>query len=1019
MADQVTIDKKLFHDRLSAFLAAWKTDRRSGDGIFQGVGSIVICVGKASEGEYPKSSAFQLWLFGYEFPTSLFIITPETLHVVMTKKKATYIQPLKDGKVPIEIELCNKDPLQNGTQLKKCLDIIKAAGKKVGVLSKENPAGPFAQEWSKVFGGISKELDLVEISNVFSAAALAVKDERELRAIRDASRASSGLLKEFFVEEMSGILDEEKKITHAQLADKVNAKIEEPQFFKQLKVAAGFDPTALDWATMPVVQSGGSYTLKFDTPSDNSSLHAGVIVCALGLRYQSYASLVARTYMVDPNKEQEENYAFLLEVQKLVFKNLRGDVLAKDVYNKALSYVASKKPHLKDHFLKSIGAGIGVENQDPNLVLNSKNTRPLKDGMTLTIVVGFQGLENKKAKNQRGKVYSLILADTVRVTGGEPAVFTKDAPADLETIAFFFNDSEQEEEAPKPKAKKDAKIGAVAQKNITATRLRNERAANQDAEKEAARREHQKELHAKKQEQGLEKYVKGTGNLNGTEERKFKRFESYKRDSQLPPRVKDNIVVVDSKSFTVVVPIMGRAVPFHINTIKNANLTPEGEFTSLRINFLSPGQGVGRKEDHPFEDPNAHFVRSLTFRSQDTDRMQAIVQQITELKKDVVRRETEKKQMADVVEQDKLIIDRRPARLESVFLRPSIDSKRVSGEVQIHQNGLTYSHGMGNASIDILFNNIRHLFFQPCKSELIVLIHIHLINPIMIGKRKTTDIQFMREATDMQFDETGNRKRKQRYGDDEEFQAEQEERRRRAELDKQFLNFAKKIEDAGRDTIRVDIPFRDLGFNGVPARSSVWISPTTDCLVQLTEPPFLVITLYDIEIVHLERVQFGLKNFDMVVVFKDFTRAPQHINTIPVESLDAVKDWLDSVEIPFTEGPLNLQWPTIMKTVQADPHTFFVEGGWSFLGANSDSEDEEQSSEESAFELSDEEVVSDESESEASDFDEDASAEETDPDASEDDDTEGEDWDELEKNAKKADRARPEQEEPAPRKRKR
>jgi nucleosome binding factor SPN SPT16 subunit len=60
--------------------------------------------------------------------------------------------------------------------------------------------------------------------------------------------------------------------------------------------------------------------------------------------------------------------------------------------------------------------------------------------------------------------------------------------------------------------------------------------------------------------------------------------------------------------------------------------------------------------------------------------------------------------------------------------------------------------------------------------------------------------------------------------------------------------------------------------------------------------------------------QFGLKNFDMVLVLKDFTKAPLHINTIPVESLEGLKDWLDSVNLPFTEGPLNLNWGTIMSS---------------------------------------------------------------------------------------------------------
>jgi nucleosome binding factor SPN SPT16 subunit len=141
----------------------------------------------------------------------------------------------------------------------------------------------------------------------------------------------------------------------------------------------------------------------------------------------------------------------------------------------------------------------------------------------------------------------------------------------------------------------------------------------------------------------------------------------------------------------------------------------------------------------------------------------------------------------------------------------------------------------------------------------------------------------------------------------------------------------------------------------------------------------------------------------MVIVFKDFTRNPQHINTIPVESLDSVKDWLDSVEIPFSEGPLNLQWPTIMKTVQADPHAFFADGGWSFLAAESDSEGDESEEEESAFEMSEASLAaSDESSEDESDFDENASAEASDEDVS-GEDSEGEDWDELEKKARRKD----------------
>ncbi|KAK5256452.1 FACT complex subunit spt16, partial [Exophiala xenobiotica] len=152
----------------------------------------------------------------------------------------------------------------------------------------------------------------------------------------------------------------------------------------------------------------------------------------------------------------------------------------------------------------------------------------------------------------------------------------------------------------------------------------------------------------------------------------------------------------------------------------------------------------------------------------------------------------------------------------------------------------------------------------------------------------------------------------------------------------------------------------------------------------------------------------------------DYHRAPTHVNTIPVESLDRVREWLDSVDIAFTEGPLNLNWGTIMKTVTTDPHQFFKDGGWSFLNTDTDSEDNEASEEESAFEMSDSDLAASESESdEDSEFDEDASASDDVGDAESDLSDEGEDWDEMESKAKKEDRRGGVEEEDKGRKRKR
>lgn len=151
--------------------------------------------------------------------------------------------------------------------------------------------------------------------------------------------------------------------------------------------------------------------------------------------------------------------------------------------------------------------------------------------------------------------------------------------------------------------------------------------------------------------------------------------------------------------------------------------------------------------------------------------------------------------------------------------------------------------------------------------------------------------------------------------------------------------------------VEFDTPFRELGFFGVPFRSSVLLQPTSGTLVNLTEWPAFVITLDELELVHFERVSFQLKNFDMVFIFKDYARKVEMVQQVPMAKLDNVKEWLDSCEIRYTEGIQSLNWPKVMKTIVSDPDEFFENGGWNFLdtaasddeeaGEDSDEEDEE------------------------------------------------------------------------------
>ncbi|KAI8987435.1 FACT complex subunit-domain-containing protein [Mycotypha africana] len=1001
------LDYKRFHRRARYLTSKWKDDAE----LFQNVDAISVLVGDDDfENPYLKSLSLQTWLLGVQLTQTLILITPEKITIVCSQKKADIMETLKQGdrQIPVEIIRRGKNVEENVLLYE---DIIKSLNKKrVGVFVKDKFKGKNIDEWQKACVKYNKDYEEADVSVAISAC-LAEKDEEEIRNIKTAAKLSSNMMQNFFSAEMSTYIDEEKPITHEKLSELTENALENPKFEKRIKFPAEVDnKDDVDWCYSPIVQSGGKFDLRSSASSNNDKLYPGVILCSLGVRYKYYCSNVGRTFLIDPTKAQEKNYEFLMEVQDRVLSTIREGVKIRDVYNKALALIKSKRPDLEKNFIKTVGFGMGIEFREANYVLNPKNSRELKSGMVLNVQVGFSDLENPKATDSRGQKYALMLIDTVRVTDDVPIVLTADCSKKLNKISYFFDDDEDKDAmdvdkknpaatGPAATVKREA---AVTKSAILRSKLRNE--DQEEESREQKRREHQKQLFAQKLAEGLARFSESSGQGDGEEKPVFRKFESYRSETKLPREVRSLKIVIDKKHDSIILPIYGMAVPFHISTLKNASKSDEGDYVMLRLNFLTPGQAGGKREDMPFDDPSATFVRALTFRSADTYRMNEIFKSITDMKKEATKKEAERREMADVVEQDNLIMvkGRRPLRLQDVFVRPQNESRRLPGELEIHQNGLRYQSIRSDSSFNILFSNIKHLFFQPCDNELLVLIHIHFKNPIIVGKKKTKDIQFYREASDIQFDETGNKRRNRHmYGDEDEMEMEQEERRRRANLNKEFKSFAEKIAEASDGRVELDVPFRELGFTGVPNRSNVLLQPTTDCLVHLSDPPFLVISLNEVELAHLERVQFGLKNFDMVFVFKDLHRTPVHINTIPMSQLDNVKDWLDSVEVAFTEGPVNLNWGMIMKTVNDDPGEFFRNGGWGFLGEGSDEEGSDAGSESgSEFEMSEDDFDESSSDDDDSGVDSDAYSEsEEEEELSES----GEDWDQLEEDARKED----------------
>lgn len=278
--------------------------------------------------------------------------------------------------------------------------------------------------------------------------------------------------------------------------------------------------------------------MKSSAVSNEKKLHPGVILCSLGARYKSYCSNVGRTYLVDPSKSQEQNYQFLLDVQHKVLDSMRDGVKFRDIYAKALAFVRNKRPELEKNFVKTLGFGIGIEFRESNYVINSKNTKELRNGMTLNLSIGFQDLENKDTKDEKAKTYALLLIDTVRVTNDGAVVMT-DAPKGVNDVFFFFDDEGDGDKAAKneEKSRSSKSEKKKAQSAILNSKFRSE---EQDEEsREQKRKAHQKQLAAQKLADGLKRFAENAENNVGEQKAVFRRFESYKSDAKLPKEVKN------------------------------------------------------------------------------------------------------------------------------------------------------------------------------------------------------------------------------------------------------------------------------------------------------------------------------------------------------------------------------------------------------------------------------------------------------------------------------------------------
>jgi len=405
------------------------------------------------------------------------------------------------------------------------------------------------------------------------------------------------------------------------------------------------------------------------------------------------------------------------------------------------------------------------------------------------------------------------------------------------------------------------------------------------------------------------------------------------------------------------------------------------------------------------------FVKELTFRSEQRENMDAVVRAFKDAQKKLKQREIEndvaKPQNAGTPnpKSTPLQTSRQFHCLRDLNLKPTIgsNSRRPVGTLEAHSNGFRFKLKGGAENIDVLYSQVRHAIFQPCdRGSLIVLLHLHLHEPITAGKRKTQDLQFFTEVG-VQTEDLSQRRSSSAY-DPDEILDEQNQRQTTEHLNKLFQEFCRKVNESFR--LQIDIPFKDSAFTGVVHKSSIELSFCKNSLVGLQEWPPVCIDLGDVDIAVFERAIVNLREFDMVLVKKIYSEMPVRITTIPKHSLDPLKRWFGKFEMTWYSSPMNFQWASVMREVNGNISNFLEQGGWNawFAGDGQESDAESGDEQESSDFGSDDDGDHDnDAESDFSAEQEEDTEDDSNGDASGD---EGEDWDELEAQAERADRKR-------------
>jgi len=891
---KVQLECQVFKDRAQKIL----------DSVGEDVDGVMVAVGKKEETfSYGINFATILYLLGYGFPETAIVLRRDEVLAITGAKKSAILEQLSTH-VKIRYFIRAKD----GSNQAAIDQAVREAtgGRKIGILKEER--GPLVESWEKAQNTVDVT---AQVEKVFRR-----KDAAQINTLRLASVAAKCVL-ELLESKIRAAVKKDDRLTHEEIGEQVESALE----IELKKMPKEIDQTYMELCFRPIIQSGGQYGIvveksgEYTNPYAEQLLYFDVITYSVCVVYKGYCSLVGRTLLVNPRRAAEEALEYVILITDEILQRLSVDKTYEEVQEEALASVKSKIDPGRREVLKGVkidvGKGIGARLEEGGPA--EAGDRP-ENCSVFRLCVSVEGV---RCLDDEERDATVLIENVVLMENGHAKVLTPYSRNSKEYVLEVAEDQ--------------------TKRNSLGRRVRNR---DKEIERAAEIAEHQKQLMDELIEAQIEYYRGQEREEESAEEEAPLSYSSYQKESQIPrgqARIR-----TDKRAKSVVIPVFGVSLPFHIEAIKSVSKTvadrsaartdekPEEKNGYLKI-LLNPPSGESLKEN---------AILSLVFKDTQENTVRAW-KEISDLKREEDAEESDEEGPEEGEQEELQVFSERAETLQNVYMRCDHRmgaKKNQPGFVELHKNGVRYN-SKKEGVIDVLFSKVKHIFYQPGRGESPALIHFRLGSAVAVGAgdRKSVDVQFFRECVSNSVHDT--RKTQNRIGGEEaEIFEEEEEERMREEINEAFKEFAELVSEQSRVILEEPL---SKGFYGVPNKQSALIQPTSECLINLTEHPFFVLPFKEIEILSFERRVPGVTTCDMVFVLKDKTKNPVQINGVSSSSVPWLSDFFDSKNICFLETKVNIQWGNVLKSLLSDPVSFYEEGGWAILQASRESEDEE------------------------------------------------------------------------------